>query len=240
MADLNKFDANEEFLLFLKFLIDKLNEGSNICFESVISRKLKYTRRGFFLTEDDFEEEKKIRKQGQIDLGSHYKGSYLDYLDTRFEIKELKKLFDYCRAKDINPRLDFLKKILRRKNDRLLSRVQTAWPRAMDELSFSQFHPSRELSTPQASASKKKARKKKPGPKGPRKASCNRRTAIKLLKQEGFSGLEACKRLKDMNIPLPSKRLQTLYGKCDWVHWFHNEPKAFYKQWSADLKRPSF
>ena len=109
-----------------------------------------------------------------------------------------------------------------------------------DELLSSSQQVMGKLPLPQASESKEKGTKKKPGPKGPRKASANRRTAIKLLKQESLSGLEACKRLKDMKIPLPSKRLQTLYSKCDWVQWFNFDPKAFHKQWSADLKRPDF
>ena len=71
---------------------------------------------------------------------------------------------------------------------------------------------------------------------GPRKATVVRRAAFKLLKAEGLKGEEACKKLNDMEVPLASPRLQTIY-KGDWVEWLKHEPKAFYKQWHADHKR---
>jgi hypothetical protein len=78
---------------------------------------------------------------------------------------------------------------------------------------------------------------KKPGPKkGPRKASATRRAAIKLLHSEKTAGLEACKKLNDMGMPLPSKRTATAYNN-DWVTWFRHDANGFYKQWHADLKR---
>jgi len=80
-------------------------------------------------------------------------------------------------------------------------------------------------------------RGKRSGPRGPRKSSTVRRSAIKLLKSEGFIIRKACKKLKEMRVPLPSKRNQDIYGKYGWVEWFDQDRKAFYKQWSADLKR---
>ncbi len=113
---------------------------------------------------------------------------------------------------------------------RLNQRMVKAWQEAQEEFEI--------LDTREASFTPKQ--KGKPGPKGPRKASANRRTAIKLLKQEGVGGLEACKKLKALKVPLHSERLQTLYGKFGWDKWFDSDSGAFYKQWSADLKRPSF
>ena len=63
---------------------------------------------------------------------------------------------------------------------------------------------------------------------------------FKLLKKQRVTGLEACKKLDSIKgIPIPSKDRRILYNNS-WVEWFHNDPKSFYKQWSADLKRPSF
>ena len=77
---------------------------------------------------------------------------------------------------------------------------------------------------------------KRPGPKGPRESSIARRAAIRTLKAKGIKGLEACKRLNTIGIPLPAKNLQTFYNN-DWVSWFQNDSNGFYRQWSADLKR---
>lgn len=79
-------------------------------------------------------------------------------------------------------------------------------------------------------------RGRRSGPKGPRKTTVVRRTAMMLLKSEGLRGEEACKHLTQMGVPLQSKRLQEIY-EGDWVRWFKNDPKAFYKQWHIDLKR---
>ena len=82
-------------------------------------------------------------------------------------------------------------------------------------------------------------RKGRGGPKGPRIESQQRRTMFKLLKKEGITGLEACKKLDKMKIPIPSKDRRFLYNNS-WVKWFRHDSKSFYKQWSADLNRPSF
>ena len=88
-------------------------------------------------------------------------------------------------------------------------------------------------------ATRANASKQKPGPKGPRDASIARRTMCKQLKREKVTGRKACERLKELKIPLASETLRTCYGKWGWVEWFDQDPKAFYKQWSADIKRPS-
>lgn len=77
---------------------------------------------------------------------------------------------------------------------------------------------------------------KRRGPKGPRKSTIPRRAFIKLLNSQGIKGREACERLTQQRINLPSKRLREIYEN-DWVMWFDTEPQGFYRQWSADLKR---
>ncbi len=89
-----------------------------------------------------------------------------------------------------------------------------------------------ELSEEQARAKVLKRR----GPKGPRKNTTLRRSFIKLLSSEGIKGREACEKLTQQGIDLPSKRLREIYEN-DWVKWFVTEPQDFYRQWSADLKR---
>ena len=81
-----------------------------------------------------------------------------------------------------------------------------------------------------------RTKRRRSGPKGPRKSTVIRRSAMMLLKSEGFKGEEACKRLTQMEVPIPGKRLQTSY-EGDWVQWFKNDSKAFYKQWHIDHKR---
>jgi len=78
---------------------------------------------------------------------------------------------------------------------------------------------------------------KRRGPKGPRKSTIPRRSHIKLLNREGIKGREACERLIALGIDLPSEKLQVIYEN-DWVKWFDTKPQDFYRQWSADLKRP--
>ena len=85
-------------------------------------------------------------------------------------------------------------------------------------------------------ASVRQKLKRRPGPKGQRPSTIARRTAIKLLKAQGKTGKQACARLDELKIPLPSKRLREIYNNS-WVEWFNFSPDAFYKQWSADLKR---
>jgi len=87
-----------------------------------------------------------------------------------------------------------------------------------------------------APARKQKNPGKKGGPKGPRKATILRRSAMMMTKSDGLKGEEACKHLTQIGVPLPSKRRQEIY-EGDWVQWFKNESKAFYKQWHIDLKR---
>ena len=77
---------------------------------------------------------------------------------------------------------------------------------------------------------------KRPGPRGPRRQTQLRRAAIKLFKSQGITGREACRKLNEIPIPLPSKRLVEIYSN-DWLKYFDFNPDAFYKQWSADLKR---
>jgi hypothetical protein len=76
-----------------------------------------------------------------------------------------------------------------------------------------------------------------PGPKGPRKATLARRLAIKFLSNQGLTGIEACRHLRTMNIPLPSKKLRLIYREKNWDEWFQHDSQAFYRQWSADLNR---
>ena len=68
---------------------------------------------------------------------------------------------------------------------------------------------------PEGSGSGGKKRKR-PGPKGPRQPTIARRAAVKLLKGRGITGHEACRKLNEMGIPLPSKRLRESYHD-DWV-----------------------
>ncbi len=77
---------------------------------------------------------------------------------------------------------------------------------------------------------------KRRGPKGPRKKTTFRRSTIKLLNSEGTRGREACERLTQQGIDLPSKRSREIYENS-WVMWFDTKPQDFYRQWSADLKR---
>jgi len=77
---------------------------------------------------------------------------------------------------------------------------------------------------------------KRRGPKGPRKSTILRRSHIKLLNSEGTRGREACERLTQQGIDLPSKRSREIYENS-WVMWFDTKPQGFYRQWSADLKR---
>jgi len=79
-------------------------------------------------------------------------------------------------------------------------------------------------------------RGRRSGPKGPQNSTVVRRAAMMLLKSEGRRGEEACKRLTQMKVPLPGKRLPTIY-EGDWLQWFKHDPPAFYKQWHSDLKR---
>jgi hypothetical protein len=80
------------------------------------------------------------------------------------------------------------------------------------------------------------APRKSPGPKGgPRKATIERRAAIQLLAKENIKDLQACMQLSIQKIPLPSTDLQDIY-QGDWRKWFKQDPDAFHKQWSKDLK----
>ncbi len=82
-----------------------------------------------------------------------------------------------------------------------------------------------------------KGPKRKPGPKGPRDDSIRRRTAIRMLNEQGITGLEAAKFLTSMkNVPIARGRYRTIY-KSDWVLFFCQEQRAFRRQWDADLKR---
>jgi len=77
---------------------------------------------------------------------------------------------------------------------------------------------------------------KRRGPKGPRKITIPRRSHIKLLNSQGIKGRDACERLTQQGIDLPSEKLQDIYENS-WVMWFDTKPQGFYRQWSADLKR---
>jgi hypothetical protein len=77
----------------------------------------------------------------------------------------------------------------------------------------------------------------KPGPKGPRLQTNIRRTTICFLSKQQISRRQAAQTLKELRLFLPSSRLRTIYGNCEWVKWFNSDTQAFYKQWSADLKR---
>ena len=92
------------------------------------------------------------------------------------------------------------------------------------------------IELPEQSAKSGGKKAKRPGPKGPRQQTIKRRAIMKSLKGRGITGREACRKLNEIGIPLQSGRLREIYND-DWVEFFDFETNAFYKQWSADLKR---
>jgi hypothetical protein len=73
----------------------------------------------------------------------------------------------------------------------------------------------------------------KAGPKGPRQKTISR---CRLIGSCTDTGRDLCKYLNGCKVPLPSKKLQTIY-RGDWVSWFNADPGSVYKQISADRKR---
>ena len=122
---------------------------------------------------------------------------YEQKIDRHIDLSHFRKLVSiYVIGKKTSPSSWMLAKLFRDKRSpdeqiRLNQRMVKAWKEAQEEFEI--------LGTREASFTPKK--KGNPGPKGPRKASANRRTAIKLLKKEGFIGLQACKKLKSMKVP---------------------------------------
>jgi len=228
-----------------------------------LDRPVRFTK---LLTEPEWELEKRKRKN-RIRKGlSNYpranlsfrfekvkppplfgvRGNYYDYLSANLgELQQLQSLFPYsfnsgkeATVAQLESRLSDLFFLgFEDAKEQIIRLVVQSWGEAMEEtrIAMATDEDGSERSVGAPSGTRKSG-----GPKGPRKASGTRRTAMRFLKKEGFSGFKACKKLKELKIPLQSERLQTLYGKFGWDKWFRSDSKAFYRQWSADLKRPSF